>query len=75
MQIVTDSGTITLSAVGGRDDSIHVVPLSVTLMEYVPGWRGFQAGRVLPQLAETGQLPITSQPSAASLPNCTAAWR
>ena len=66
MQIVTDSGTdYQLSAVGGRDDSIHVVPLSVTLngISYRDG-EASSRDEFYRQLQETGQLPITSQPSA-----------
>jgi DegV family protein with EDD domain len=66
MQIVTDSGTdYLLSAVNGEDASIHVVPLTVTLngISYRDG-EVSSRDEFYRQLQETGQLPITSQPSA-----------
>jgi DegV family protein with EDD domain len=66
MQIVTDSGTdINLSPQEAEDFNVHVVPLNVTL-----DGKSYQEGiDILPSdfyglLAESGNLPVTSQPSA-----------
>ncbi|MGB3699797.1 MAG: DegV family protein [Anaerolineales bacterium] len=66
MQIVTDSGTdISLSKEEQQDLNIHVVPLNVSLdnVTYREGV-DIQPAEFYPMLAETEDMPTTSQPSA-----------
>jgi DegV family protein with EDD domain len=67
MQIVTDSGTdYQLSSLENENhENIHVVPLSVTLegKTYADGVEG-QRDEFFQRLEQSGELPITSQPSA-----------
>ena len=66
MQIVTDSGTdISLSKEEQQELNIHVVPLNVSLddVTYKEGV-DIQAADFYPLLAETEDMPTTSQPSA-----------
>lgn len=66
MQIVTDSGTdLGLSPQEAADFNVHVVPLTVTLDEksYLEGI-DIEPGDFYQLLAESKNLPITSQPSA-----------
>ena len=66
MQIVTDSGTdVSLSSEECADLNIHIVPLVVTLdgKTYREGV-DVQPSDFYRLLAETGSLPVTSQPSA-----------
>jgi DegV family protein with EDD domain len=66
MQIVTDSGTdISLSKEEQQELNIHVVPLNVSLdnVTYREGV-DIQPAEFYPLLAETEDMPTTSQPSA-----------
>jgi len=66
MQIVTDSGTdINLSSEQQKELNIHVVPLNVSLGDatYREGV-DIQPAEFYPLLAETEDMPTTSQPSA-----------
>ena len=66
MQIVTDSGTdLNLSAQEKAELNVHVVPLNVTLdgVTYREGI-DIEPGAFYDLLAESKNLPITSQPSA-----------
>jgi DegV family protein with EDD domain len=66
MQIVTDSGTdISLSKEEQQELNIHVVPLNVSLddVTYKEGV-DIQPADFYPLLAETEDMPTTSQPSA-----------
>lgn len=66
MQIVTDSGTdINLSSEQQKELNVHVVPLNVSLgdVTYKEGV-DIQPAEFYPLLAETEDMPTTSQPSA-----------
>ena len=66
MQIVTDSGTdISLSSERQKELNVHVVPLNVSLgdVTYREGV-DIQPADFYPLLAETEDMPTTSQPSA-----------
>ena len=66
MQIVTDSGTdINLSSEQQKELNVHVVPLNVSLgdVTYREGV-DIQPAEFYPLLAETEDMPTTSQPSA-----------
>ena len=66
MQIVTDSGTdLNLSPQQAVDFNVHIVPLNVTLdgKTYREGI-DIEPGDFYDLLAKSGNLPITSQPSA-----------
>jgi len=66
MQIVTDSGTdINLSSEQQKELNVHVVPLNVSLgdVTYQEGV-DIQPADFYPLLAETEDMPTTSQPSA-----------
>ena len=66
MQIVTDSGTdINLSKAEQQELNVHVVPLNVSLdnVTYLEGV-DIQPAEFYPLLADTEDMPSTSQPSA-----------
>jgi fatty acid-binding protein DegV len=66
MQIVTDSGSdISLSSEQQKDLNVHVVPLNVSLdnVTYREGV-DIQPAEFYPLLADTEDMPTTSQPSA-----------
>jgi DegV family protein with EDD domain len=66
MQIVTDSGTdINLSKAEQQELNVHVVPLNVSLdnVTYLEGV-DIQPAEFYPLLADTEDMPTTSQPSA-----------